>query len=201
VILFTGLASGLLIVGFFALWVRSLQQENRGLSAAVEQRNRVINQLEEAEERLRVELGTAKAHLATTVGEVARLDHQIQDLGRGMDRLNEDIERFQQSYVQVREEREGLMQRVLDLEQERASLTKRLSSLDELRLAIREAIEVRREAQQAQRFFLSQAQREAEQHWLAGGNRGYIIRDGHPTIRRSTMWIRVHEPEPTPVPP
>ena len=196
-VLFTGIAGGLLIALLLSFWVRSLRQENRALATAVAQRNGIISQLEGEEARRTLELDTARANLAATASEVARLDQQTQNFGAALGQLNEDMERFQQSYVQVRGEREQLMQRVLDLEQERASLAKRLSSVEELRLAIREAIDTRKDTQHAQRLLLVRAKQEAGQRRMADGNRGFLIRDGRPTAGRATLWIRVHEPEPS----
>ena len=197
VALSVGIIGGVLAAALLLLWVRSLREENQGLMTAVEQRNGVIDQLEREGARLTFELDTARANLASTASEVARLDQQTQNFGAALGQLAEDVARFQQSYVQVREEREQLMQRVLDLEQERASLATRLSSVEELRLAIRDAIDARKETQRAQRLLLARAQQEADQRRMADGNRGFLIRDGRPTAGRATLWIRVHEPEPS----
>lgn len=192
-------AAALAVAGIVLyFWVRSLEWENRQLQGVIEQRDTVIDQLEQEDARLKLELGEARTHLAETASEVARLDVQTQNFGEQVGRLTEEVDRFQQSYLQVRQEREQLMQQVLDLEQERAALTKRLSSLEELRLAIREAIDTRKNAERAQRLSLAQARRDADKALLANGNRGYLIRDGRPTIGNATVWIRVHEPEASP---
>ena len=98
------------------------------------------------------------------------------------------------SYLQVQEERDRFIQQALELEQERASLASRLSSIPELRRAIEEAIEVRKQARQAERLTRLEGRRTAD-HELTQGNRGYLIREGRPTIGLSTVWVHVHELE------
>ncbi|HLD78751.1 MAG TPA: hypothetical protein VJB16_07015, partial [archaeon] len=66
------------------------------------------------------------------------------------------------------------------MEQEKTSLAKRLASVDELKLAIRDAIESRKQAQQAERLAMLKARRDEQERWLAQGNRGYLILDGRP---------------------
>lgn len=177
------------------LWVRSIQWENRQLQAIVEQRNRVINQLAQEEAQLKTELVAAQEHLAATANEVARLDQVAQGFGQQVAQLSGEVSRVQQSYEQVRQEREELLQRVLDLETERMLLMRRLSSIDELRLAIREAIQTRKTDRQTHWLSLIRSQRVADAQELANGNRGYLIKDGRPTLGTSTVLIRVHEPE------
>ena len=177
------------------LWVRSIQWENRQLQAIVEQRNRVINQLSQEETQLKQELVTAQEHLAATAGEVARLDQIAQGFGQQVAQLSGEVSQVKQSYEQARQEREELLQRVLDLETERMLLMRRLSSIDELRLAIREAIQTRKTDRQVHWLSLIRSQRMADAQELANGNRGYLVKDGRPTMSGSTVLIRVHEPE------
>ena len=191
-------ASAVLLAGLVASrWMWSFYTENRRLQAAVERREQVIGQLEQEGARLALELGAANTQLSETAGEVDQLNQTTQGLGEQIGRLTTEIDQVQASYRQVREEREQLMQRVLEIEQERASLASRLSSIPELRRAIEEAIEARKQARQAERLTRLSARRSAD-HELAQGNRGYLIREGRPTVGLSTVWVRVHEPEPSP---
>ncbi len=186
-------AGSLVLIGMAAiLWITSLQWENGELNQAVQQRDTVIEQLEQQDQHLRQELDAARARLTTTVSEVSRLDQQAQILEKEMEQLSQDVEHFQDSYVRVREEREQLMQRVLDLEQERMALNKRLVFMEQLHQAIQEAIETH-SRHQPRIYGLNS---HSSDPLVEGeGNRGYLVRDGRPTIGRSTMWIKVHEPE------
>ena len=192
----TALVLGVLLVAGFTLWVLSLSQKNRALGEALEQRNAIIRHVEAREATLEDELAAARAQLASTSNTVAHFGEQTQELEAEVGRLNGEVERFQQSYVRIREEREQLIQRVLDLQQERLRLAKRLSSIPALRLAIREAVEARSSAQRHARQQTLMARKDAARRYALEGNQGYLVRNGRPTAGRSTMWIRVHEPEP-----
>ncbi|MBI2104848.1 MAG: PilZ domain-containing protein [Candidatus Omnitrophica bacterium] len=190
------LALGAVLIGW---WTLSVRRENRQLQGAVELRDQVIDELGTQGTQLVAELGEARAHLMETAAEVARLDQQAQAFGTAMERMDGELAAFQASYAAVREERDALIKQVLDLEQARTSMLKRFSSVDELRLAIREAIDARKQARQAVWFSRLAARRTAFDQQLADGNRGYLIRDGQPTLGAGgAMSIRVHEPEPLP---
>ena len=190
------------------LWGTTLQRESRRLREGVAQRNAVIVALQQREEQLahretvlQQELGTAKAHLASATGEMARLDQQAQWLTGDAQRLTQEVEWFQQSYAQVQQERTQLIQQVVSLEQERLQLVGRLSSLPELHVAIREAIEAHKQAEAEARRTHVRLLRSTDAGIRDGDNQGFVVRDGRPTLSRgsgSTMWIRVHEPEAPP---
>jgi len=185
----------LFAIGLLGSWVFSIERENREMDTAIQHRNVVIHRLQRAEDTLRQELGSAKAHLASAAAEVARLDQATHELGGEAERLTQDVVFFQHSYALAREERDELMQRVLDLEQERLALSQRLSSVPELRRAIRDAVTLRRKAEETERRARIHALRELERHQLANGNRGYLTREGRQTaVTPSTVWIKVHDP-------
>ena len=201
-VLRAGVVFGLLVGAWCLLWGLWLQRENRQLDLAIQQRNAMIEYLEQRGVRLTRALGSAQSSLAQTTKEVARLDQQTQHLEGTLEQANQQIELTQQAYVKVREEREALMERVLDLEQQRRTLEQertrlagRLSSIPDLRQAIHEAIEARKQEQRTQRREFIQAQQDADRHLRAGDNRGYVVLDGQPTVSHSTIWIRVHEPD------
>ncbi len=186
---------GCVIASPLCLWIWSLRHENQRLQTTIQQRDMLINGLEHHAQALQQELGAAKIQLTHTVSQVMRLDQQSQHLAGDVQRLTNDVAQVQQSYLQVREEREALMQRVLALEQQRLELARRLSSIPDLRVAIRDAVRARTEAQRAQRRAPLQARQETGPSQGGQGNRGYLVRGGQPTVSRSTVWIRVHEPE------
>lgn len=191
--IFAATFSVALLAGIAVFWLLSLHEENQALGQAIEQRNLLIAHLESQETRLARELETSKAHLAASAGEVARLDQQAQMLGGRITQLTGEVGRFQRSYDEVRSERERLMKQVLDLQQERAKLGKRWASLPDLRVAIREAMDARRVTEREQRRMIIEARRQAEREALVNGNRGYLTREGRPTISKDTIFIRVHD--------
>ncbi len=185
--------------------MRALRQENLQLAATLHQRDSTITQLARDGQRFQEELVATKAHLSTTAEEILRLDERTQYLTGEVERLNRSTEGIQQSYFRVRQQREELTQQMLDLQrentmfaQERAHLASRLSSVPELRLAIREALAVRRQEEEAKRQARIQVKRDAERQRALGGNQGYLVREGRPRLTQSTVWIRVHEPAPVP---
>ena len=189
-----------------ALGVLALHRHDQELQALAAQRQAVIAQLQRREASLTSQLTDARQHLEETTGEVARLDQYAIALSGAMERLRQDVNSVQTSYVDlqqsystVRQERELLMQRVMDLEQERARLATRLASVQELRVAIQEAIQRRKEQDQATRLLEQEAQHAADAEQLSHGNRGYLVRGGRPTATGSTVWIRIHEPEAAPL--
>jgi len=189
-------AGGVVLAIGTILWLALLQRQNRQLAATVQQRTMAIQQLVQREQQLQQELGAARTRLNTSTTEVTQLHRQRQSLQGEVQTLHQEVGRAQESYAKASEERNELMQKVLDLEQERLLLRKRLSSVPELRQAIREAIDAHRQEEQTQRRLLAEARREAERQQSVAGNHGYLIQAGQPTANRSTVWIRVHEPEP-----
>ncbi len=194
-----GLAALLLGGGVLAVFMwstaRTLKAENDTLQQELAQRSLLIAQLHHKEQGLQQELTVVKAQFSDTTHEVARLDQHAQDLTQHMERLTQEVALVQEATIKAQHERDALMQQVLGLEQERLSLRRRLASLPELRLAIRETISARKAAQRAQRKRLLAAKRAAARLTAPiAGNRGYLIREGRPTIGRGTVWVRVHEP-------
>ena len=192
----TALVLGALLVAGFAVWVFSLAQKNRALGEAVEQRNAIIRHVEQREQRLEQALAEAAAQLTAVSQAAAQFGRQTSELETEVGRLNGEVERFQDSYVRIREERKQLIQQVLELEQERTGLAKRLSSIPELRRAIREAVEARRSLQRQARLQTLRSRAAARRPDAPDGNHGYLVRNGQPVATHSTVWIRVHDPEP-----
>lgn len=176
-------------------WVRALQWENRQLATGIEQRDGVIVQLQQEENRLTLELEDTRTQLAETAKEIEALDAQAQGFGHEVNRLTEQVDEFQNSYMKLQEERQQLMQRVLDLEQEKLALNKRLQAMDELRMAVREAIDARKTAPGLQRESIIKAQRDLDQKLLSAGNQGYLVKDGRPAGNEpGGMRVKVLEP-------
>ena len=192
--------AGALIVAIIGAVIWQLHRDARELQRAIAQRDAVIGQLRQREQRLadheaqlQQELDTAKSHLAVAASEVSRLDAQAGQLAADAKRLNQEVRLFQASYDQVQQEREQLMRQVLNLEQEKLDLTRRLTSIPDLQTAIREAIAARKTAEK-------QAQgvepRLLDFDIRPGDNQGYLVRDGHLTtsVAPATMRIKVYDP-------
>lgn len=185
-----GIAAGTVVVTALAFAAWSLHQTNAQLDAALEQRDAVIDQMEQRAAQLTTTLGAAHADLERATVEVARLDAQAQSLQTGAQELTSEIQRFQIAYAKTQRERSGLIDQILLLEQERMELSRRLSSLPELRLAIRDAIQARMRDDR-----LRPRARWASDESSEWGNRGYIVLNAQAaTPAASGLSITVHDP-------
>jgi len=189
------LAAGFLIGALSLGWAITVQQENRQLAVTIQERDWVVRQLEYRRTHVEQELAASKTHLSAAAEAMTQLGQQAQHFERDVQRLSQQMEQFQSTSIQLRQEREALIHRVLDLEQEQLSLTKRLSSIPDLRRAMSEAIMARRRAQRRAWLQARRQRRGTQDTDLAAGNRGYVMWKGKPTTGRSTVWIKVHEPE------
>ena len=178
-----------------SIWAISRERQNHQLQVAIQQRNAIINQLEQDEGQLQQELLATKTRLTQTAMQISQLSQQAQQFAADVQRMGVQIEGIQESSAQIREERSQLLQRVLLLEQERQRLMQNLSTIPGLRKAIHEAIDSRRRVRYIQRRVTPQSYLDYPASKVAVGNRGYLVRDGRPTVGSATMWIQVHEPE------
>ena len=94
----------------------------------------------------------------------------------------------------------SLTQRLALLQQERAALEAKLASLNELKAAIRVVTQKIRTEQRERWLASIRQRREHEAQQLAGGNRGYVVRQGLSTLGARTsagtrLQVRVLDPE------
>lgn len=190
----TAIVTGPLVVILLALRLLSLQTQNYDLQRLSDERMQIIGQLETQQEALHGELGMAKAHLAATAGEVARLDQQARQLEGSLTQLHQDFGRMEGSYQQVHGERTQLMEQVAQLEQTRLQLTRRLRASQQLRQLVLEMIRARRQPLRRSVPAPVLADVPTDRPMKFIGNHGYVILDGTPTAGRSVLWIRVHDP-------
>jgi hypothetical protein len=189
---------GALTLLAFGLAVASLEQTNRLLDVAVQQRNAIIGQLELQSAQLQTQLRNTQRDLSLATVDATQMDLQGRAMREEIARLQAEGQRFQAAYARVQDQRVDLIGQVASLETERSELLRRLTSLPELRLAVREAIEARTRADQASRLARLKARRDAEA-WLTG-NRGFLVLDGASTFPRPALSVRVHDPQPVPAP-
>ena len=200
-----------LLAGVPALrWGLTLQQDNRQLGRAIQQRNAVIQELEQREVSLQEHIAASEQRTAVMVQELNRLANDTSTLRmeakqfeQDVARLHGEVEHFQSSYTHANEQTAQLRTELTNVEQargtlqlERDALAERLSSIPELRKAIREAVRARRLARRANRAWIPTA----DLLEAVDGNRGYLIREGD-SIPGSGMRIFVHEPQTTPLAP
>ncbi|MBI4354773.1 MAG: hypothetical protein HY595_06000 [Candidatus Omnitrophica bacterium] len=180
---FRVLVGGAVLSGLWAVKVTHDRHQLKQVLAQLQQEHaRVTQELNEAQETihvqsedlhvLRQDLAALQATLAEREGEVARLE----------------------------QERTGLTRQLASVQQDNAALEAKLASLKELKAAIRLVKQkIRRERWEAWLARVRQQQQEDGQR-LAGGNRGYVVRQGFSTLGArvsagTRLQVRVLEPE------
>ena len=177
------------------VWILQLQRQKEQLRQTLAERTSVITQLEATHQQLAQELDQTKAAASLTATEIGRLQYQRAQLETELGWLNQNLGELKEAYLRVRDERDALQNRVQVLEQQQAAFEQRLTSIPELRKAIRQTAQAEAKQRREQRRRWLARLREADQHTLRHGNRGYVVRDGHPTLVGSRLSIRVLSPE------
>lgn len=141
------LGAALLGSVLMGIWRGVRDEADRRLQVIAAERDAVIHQLAQQDTTMRQELGAAQAYLASTVGEVTRLDRQAKLLEGQVQLLNSDVAAFEDSYAILLQERERLARQIQELQDEREAEATRAAFADQVRLAVHEAIESRRTVQ------------------------------------------------------
>ncbi len=177
----------LLVIG--SLWrTVSVERDTRQITQAYQQARQMVEQLETERTHLNQELSSAHETLEGQTSALGNLQQELKSLQVRLDQTAGELAALQREHEQLQGEHTSLLT-------EKQQLEAKLSSLKELRLAIHD---VRRkmwnERLTAWHAHIQQV-KEADQRQLAEGNRGYIVRDGAPTLGASQR-LRVHVLEP-----
>ena len=180
------LVGGLLVSAAVAT---KLAVDKRALKSAYTQARAQIAQLQEERTSLSQELTTAEQTLDTQTGELAALEQELS-------RIQSRLALADRELAQLQQENRTLNDQLASATADKRALEARLSSLTELKGAIREVkARLRRQRWEAWVAYVS-ARRAEEQRRLAKGNRGYVIRNGVPTLGSPTkLQVRVLEPQ------
>lgn len=145
------------------------------------------------------ELGQARQTIDTQAGDLGALEQELARIQTRLNLADQDIARLQQEQVAMKEENQTLNEQLAAASVEKQALRERLASLTELKIAIREVkARVRQERWEAWLAYV-RAQRADDQQRLAKGNRGFVVRNGVPTIGAPTrLQVRVLEPQASP---
>jgi chromosome segregation ATPase len=170
----------------------TLEGQKRQLTRAYREARQALEVLEGERGRLVEEL-TQTGSVATTQA------IELTDLQRALGEVRARLEHAQTELVALQQEHElaeatnaTLEQRVADLEEEKQQLQTRFSSLDALKLAIRDVRRRLRDERWAAWRERIDAQRDADRLALASGNRGFVLRQGVPTLGTKTrLHVRV----------
>ena len=179
-----------------SLWrTAALERQKGHLSQAYTEAQDVLGQVTQERDRLNGELSTTRQTMEAQVGQLASLQHELEEAGGRLERTVAELASLQREQAQLRSQNSSLSMRLSAVTAEKAELEQRLSSLKELKLAIRD---VQRKIWQSRwaslRARIEQRRRE-DQDRLVSGNRGYLIRDGKSTVS-SAARLQVHVLEP-----
>lgn len=149
--------------------------------------------------QLSQELGQTRQTIDTQADDLGALEQELTRIQTRLNLADQDIARLQQEQVAMKEENQTLNEQLTAASAEQQALRVRLSSLTELKVAIREVkARVRQERWEAWLAYV-RAQRADDQQRLAKGNRGFVVRNGVPTIGTPTrLQVRVLEPQASP---
>ena len=166
--------------------------DKRRLTAVYTQARAEIAQLSQ-------ELGQARQTIDTQADDFGALEQELTRIQTRLNLADQDIARLQQEQVAMKEENQTLNEQLTAASAEQQALRARLSSLTELKIAVREVkARVRQERWEAWLAYV-RAQRADDQQRLAKGNRGFVVRNGVPTIGAPTrLQVRVLEPQASP---
>lgn len=187
----------LAVLAIGSLWrAVSIEKEKRRIAEEYARAQHMIAELENDRTHLNSELASAKQ---TVEGQAADLSSMQNDLKQVQSRLDEtvvELSSLQREHEQLREHDSSLVTQLSSVTEEKQQLEARLASLSELRVAIRDVKRrISEERWAAWREHIRQAKL-ADQERLASGNRGFVIRQGYPTLGAAPrLHVHVLEPE------
>ena len=187
------LVLGLVVTAGLAVKV---ELDKRTLAAAYQHTQQALQRVETERAQLDHELTEVRDALGVQNNDLASLQAELSRLQTNLQHTEQEVTQLRLEQTGLRQANEGLSQQVESLKQEKLALETKLSSLNDLKLAIREV--KRKLWSQRWQLWLAhvQARREDDQHKLAQGNQGFVVRNGIPTLGAVTkLQVRVLEPQ------
>ena len=187
---------GLTIVAVGSLWrAGTSERAKQQATSAFDESQALVRQLQEERTQLDGELTDVRQVVNTQSGEIKGLRQEVADMRRRMEGTATELAALKQEHKTMREREAQLEKELSATVAEKQELEAKLSSLKELRLAIKDVKRKMKSERQAAWRSRVQALRQADQELLASGNRGFIVRDGLPTLG-SNVRLHVHVLEP-----
>ena len=187
------------VIVLASLWrTLSLETQKRRINAAYQQAQQAITDLQQERAQLSAELGSAQQTIEGQAGDLTGLQSELQRVKEQLDRNIAELSSLQQQHEQLRQHDVSLSTQLSSIVAEKAQLEAKLSSIQELKLAIREVKRQMWSEQWAAWRAHVQALKEEDERQLASGNRGYLVREGLPTLGSSRrLHVNVLEPQST----
>ena len=188
---------GLAALAAISLWrTVSVEGERVRLAKAHAQLTQTVQQLEAEQTMLNQELGEARRTIDVQSGDLTGLRQELQTAQADLDRTITQLASIKRDVQDVQDQNNVLTDQLGAIMTEKEQLEAKLSSIKELKLAIREARHKIRQQRWAAWRARLQAHRHADADRLASGNRGYVVREGVPTLGASPrMLVHVLEPQ------
>lgn len=190
-----------LLVALVALSWRmfSLEGQTRHLDQAYERARQELDRLQAEHGLLEDELLGARGHASTVEAAVESLRQELTRLQQRLGETTEELTGLRRAHDALQRDNTSLVEQLARVTEERQQLQAKFSSIKELQLALLSLKRKMREERWAAWRARWAARREARQaedaQGLAQGNRGYVVRDGQPTLDIGTrLQVRVHEP-------
>lgn len=170
--------------------------DKRRLATAYDQAQAALAQLEQQRIHLSQELAQAKETMTDQAEEIGGLEQELDNLQTRFDLAEQEIARLQTEQLAFRQTNESLSQRLAAATQDKQALEARLSSLKELKLAMQAVRRKLRNERWQAWLARIRVQKAQDQQQLAKGNRGYVVRNGVPTLGEPTrLQVRVLDPQ------
>jgi chromosome segregation ATPase len=188
---------GLASLAAISLWrTVSVEGERVRLAKAHAQLTQTVQQLEAEQTLLNQELGEARRTIDAQRGDLTGLRQELQTAQADLDRTITQLASIKRDVQDVQGQNSVLTDQLGAIMTEKERLEAKLSSIKELKLALHEARRKVWQSRWAAWRARLQAHRHADEDRLASGNRGYVVREGVPTLGASPrMLVHVLEPQ------
>lgn len=184
------------VVSVVALWrTVSVEQQRRQLVRLYDQAQRLVAQLQSEKDFLNTELTTATHTIEDQTADTSNLRAELASLQSRLDDTSQQLASLQHEHDQLKDENRSLFSQVGQVMLEKQQLEARLTNLRELKLAMRDVRHTLWQQRVAAWKARGEALRQSDEERLASGNRGYLIRNGQPTLAAATR-LQVHVLDP-----
>ena len=186
----------LAVIAIASGWrVAAVERQKQQLARAYAQAQQIAQQLEAEREHLNNELVKVRQTVESQAGDIDTLQQELQEVQTRFAHTMGEIASLKKAHAELRQQNASLTAQLDEVGAEKRQLEAKLSDLQALKLAIRD---VKRKMWQ-ERFAAwrahAESQRQTDQLELASGNRGYVLRQGVPTLS-TPLRLHVHVLEP-----
>lgn len=188
---------GLVVLTAISVWrAVASEREKYRLDRAYREAQQMVQELSSEREKLNQELAGAKETIEGQSGNITNLQQELQGVQGRLEKTLADIESLQKEREQLARQNDTIGAQLGMVTAQKQQLEAKLSDLKELRLAIHDVRRKMWNRRLAAWRVRIQTLKDADEQKLASGNRGYIVRDGTPTLGASPrLRVQVLEPQ------